>query len=198
MSHNQIDSLARLEGIMRAKPHLQRQAASGAYFHKLIVPEVQATDHNRLPLRRGAGLQPLRAEHDIYRSVRRTTERERNLSERTGGPVAARLAGDEIRLADKLRDLPCGGQAIQHFRGSHLNHAAPFHHGDAVRQTEGLRLIVGDEDRRRARLLKNGTHLRAQPDTQRRVEVRERLIKEDYIGLRGQRPRQRDSLLLAS
>ncbi len=76
---------------------------------------------------------------------------------------------------------------------------APFRHdADLVGERERLVLVVRDEDRRRPRGVENRAHLERQPLAQIDVEIRERLVEQQQIRRRRERPRQRDALLLAA
>ncbi len=59
-------------------------------------------------------------------------------------------------------------------------------------------LVVGNQDRRRARLLQDLAHLEREPLAQVHVQVGERLVQQQQARLRRERARQRDALLLAA
>ena len=69
---------------------------------------------------------------------------------------------------------------------------------DAVGEREGLVLVVGDEDGRRARRSEDSLHLVAHLGAQLGVEVRERLVEQEERGRRRQRASEGDPLLLTA
>lgn len=79
-----------------------------------------------------------------------------------------------------------------------LQELALAHHGDGVGQNERLLLIVCDEDHRGAELALQALELPAHPHAQRRVEVRERLVKQAELWLDDERAGECHALLLAA
>ena len=90
------------------------------------------------------------------------------------------------------------GSLVDRLRRAFLDDPAGIHHHHAVGQDHRLALVVRDEDRRdadpRLDLLQLEAHLVAPPG----VEIGERLVEQQHIGIADQRPRQRDALLLAA
>ena len=73
-----------------------------------------------------------------------------------------------------------------------------MHDGDAVAEAHGLDLVVGDVDGGRPALLENALQLGAHLQAEQRVEIGERLVHEQHIGLHGERAGDRDALALAA
>ena len=69
---------------------------------------------------------------------------------------------------------------------------------DPVGERERLVLVVGDEDRRRARVAQHPAHVVAHRRAQARVERGERLVQQHERRVDGERPGERDALLLAA
>jgi len=72
------------------------------------------------------------------------------------------------------------------------------HHADTVGDRQRLFLIVGDPDRRDARLVDDPADLLAHGDAKAHVEVRKRFVQQENVGLRCQRARERDALFLSA
>ena len=71
-------------------------------------------------------------------------------------------------------------------------------HRHLVRHGEGLVLVVGDQDARGAGAPEHVVHLGAHAGPEAGVEGGERLVEQHDLGVRGQRPGQRHTLLLAA
>ncbi len=80
----------------------------------------------------------------------------------------------------------------------HLQHAAVSHDGHAVGEREGFFLVVSDVDGRDAQLLLEPSDLRAHLDPDLGVEVRERLVEEQDVGVEHEGAGQGHPLLLAA
>jgi len=94
--------------------------------------------------------------------------------------------GDELRLG-----------ALEHrFGAADLLDLSLVHHGDAVRDGERLLLVVGDGNRGDAGRFQDLADFLAHLDAEPHVEVRERLVEEEHVGLRRERPRECDALFL--
>ena len=65
-------------------------------------------------------------------------------------------------------------------------------------ELHGLRLVVRHVDGGEAELALHGQQLEAQLLAHLRVDVRERLVEEDEVGVGHERPRERHPLLLAA
>ena len=102
------------------------------------------------------------------------------------------------RAADEAGDEQVGGPRVQLLRLGDLLELALAHDGHPLPERHRLDLVVGDVDRRHADLLVQeadlGAHLRAQL----RVEVRQRLVHEERLGLADHRPPHGDPLALPS
>ena len=110
------------------------------------------------------------------------------------------VGGQEIhrRVADEAADEIGGGVAVDLDRRGRLHDAALVHHRDAVGEAHRLDLIVGDVDGGGAALLQHALQLGAHLQPQQRVEVGERLVHQQHLGLHGQRPGHGDALALAA
>ena len=99
-----------------------------------------------------------------------------------------------------------GNRATQRERGPRVDllgradllDRAVAHHRDGLGDAQRLRLVVGDEQRGHPGAGEDLADLLAQAVAQAGVEVRERLVEQDQLRGRRQRPRQRDPLLLAA
>jgi hypothetical protein len=72
------------------------------------------------------------------------------------------------------------------------------HHRDAVRHRQRLELVVGDVEDGDAGLALDALELDAHVLAQLGVEVRERLVEQQHVGLADERAPERDPLLLAA
>ena len=72
------------------------------------------------------------------------------------------------------------------------------HDADPVRHGQGFLLVVGDEQGRGAEPLLQRADLLPQLQPDLGVQRGQRLVEQQYPGLDGQRPGQRDALLLAA
>ena len=88
--------------------------------------------------------------------------------------------------------------AVQGGRRPDLLEHPGAHHRDPVTQSHRLGLVVGDVDRGRLELLLDprdlGSHLHAQLG----VEVRQRLVHQEHLGVADDRAPHRDALALAA
>ena len=75
---------------------------------------------------------------------------------------------------------------------------ALVHDADHVADGKGFQLVVGDEERRRARRLEDGAHFVRQALAQVHVEVGKRFVEQQQARARRQRTRQGHALLLAA
>ena len=76
--------------------------------------------------------------------------------------------------------------------------AAVVHHDDPVGQRHRLGLVVGDHDHRRVDPLLQLRELDPGAQPQRRVEVGQRLVEQEQLGLLDERAADRDALALAA
>ena len=79
-----------------------------------------------------------------------------------------------------------------------LHDASGVDHGDAVGERQRLFAVVGDVHRSDANALLQGAQLVAELQPHLVVEVRHRLVEEQYVGAHGQRPPERHALALAA
>ena len=83
-------------------------------------------------------------------------------------------------------------------RPARLLHAPAVHHHHLVGQRHRLDLVVGDVDHRRAEPVVKVGELRPHAHAQLGVEVGERLVEEQRIGIDHHRASESDALLLAA
>ena len=112
--------------------------------------------------------------------------------------LADDLARQENALADKVSDEAVGRLVVEVVGRIPLLDAAPVHDADLVGHGEGFVLIVSDQNGSHAFALEDFANFKRQAFAQVDVEVRERFIKQDQFGFRGQCARQCHALLLAT
>ena len=118
--------------------------------------------------------------------------------QRAGGLLEP--AGHEIhrRRADEARDEPRRRLVVEVVGRADLLDPAVVHHHDPVGQRHRLDLVVGDVDRGGADLLVHlldlGPHLHAQLG----VEVGQRLVEQEDLGIAHDGAAHRDALALAA
>src|SRR5205823_6391411 len=97
---------------------------------------------------------------------------------------------------DEIPDKCATRLVVELQRCSYLLEAAGVHDGDTIGKAQRLNLIMGDENDGHAdsllQKLEVDPHLLAQLD----VEVAERLVEQEHMGLVNESPRQNDALLL--
>ncbi len=108
------------------------------------------------------------------------------------------VAGQEHALADEIGDEAVRGPVVEVVGAVPLLDLARVHDADLVGDGERLVLVVRDQDRGGAGALDDVAHLARELFAQLDVEVRERLVEQQQVGLRRQRARQRDALLLSA
>ena len=110
------------------------------------------------------------------------------------------FAGNEIhrRRAHEAGDEHVGRAVVDHLRLVELLDRALVHDGDARGERHRLDLVVGDVDRGLAdplvQLLDLGAHL----DAELGVEIGERLVEQEELGIAHERAAHRDALALAA
>src|SRR5881409_1381249 len=114
------------------------------------------------------------------------------------GPGRDDRTAEEVRNADEVGDEVGAGPRVDLDRAPDLLDPAVPHHRDAVGDRERLLLVVGDVDRRDPEVLLDLADLAAKSKTDLRVERRQRLIEQEDFRPAGERPRERDALLLAA
>ena len=72
---------------------------------------------------------------------------------------------------------------------------APDENADLLGESGGVREVVRDEDRRQANIPQMLSELTAHSASRVDVEGRQRLVEQEHLGVSGQSPRERDSLL---
>ena len=100
------------------------------------------------------------------------------------------------RTADERGYEPVRRPVVDLARGCELLQVALAHHGHQVGHRGRLGLVVGDVQRRDAELLLEPLDLTASRHPELGVEVRERLVHQEYRRLADDRPRQGDALAL--
>ena len=90
------------------------------------------------------------------------------------------------------------GPAVELLRRADLLEAPAAHHRDAVGDRQRLLLVVRHVDRGDAERLLQLADLAAHLDPQLRVEVRERFVEQQHLGLDHQGAGDRDALQLAA
>ncbi|EGE55388.1 hypothetical protein RHECNPAF_930033 [Rhizobium etli CNPAF512] len=102
------------------------------------------------------------------------------------------------RIAEEAGDEG-GLRIIVHFgRRGDLDNLAFLHDGDAVAHAHRFHLVMGDEDGGDAGLALQAANFRAHFEAQLGVEIGERFIEQQHVGLADQGARQRHALLLAA
>ena len=114
--------------------------------------------------------------------------------------VAASSAGPRMMLLPPRKRATNSerGVLVDLLRRAELLDAAGVHDGDQVGRGHGLALVVGDVDRRVAVGVVQAADLEAHLLAQVGVEVRQRLVQQQGLGLHDQRAGERDALLLAA
>ena len=114
--------------------------------------------------------------------------------------LGGKVPFDEIHLrrADKSGDKAVGRAVVDFERAADLLDHPVLHHHDAVPQGHRLDLVVGDVNHAGADLLVQLGDLVAHAHAQLGVQVRQRLVEQEDVGLAHHRPPQRDALHLAA
>ena len=102
------------------------------------------------------------------------------------------------RRADELRDEEIVRPVVQLERLADLLDPAIVHHHDAVGHGHRLDLVVRHVDRRRLEPLMQRLDLGAHRDTQLGIQIRQRLVEQEHLGVAHDRPPHRDALPLAA
>ncbi len=103
-----------------------------------------------------------------------------------------------LRRADELGDEDVGRVVVEFQRGADLLDAAAVEHDDALRQRHRLDLVVGDVDDGRAQAAVQAGDLHAHLHAQRGIEVGQRLVEQEQLGLARDRAPDRHALALAA
>ncbi len=119
----------------------------------------------------------------------------------TDSPVAiARgLHRDEVdgRVAEQARDIDVGGRIVDDFRPVALHDPALEHDDDAVGQRHGLLVVLGDVEHGRAGAAQQVRQLEPHLVAQLGVDVAQRIVEQQDLGLSDEGARERRALLLA-
>ena len=107
---------------------------------------------------------------------------------------------DEVhrRLTQEGRDKRVHRVFIDLLRRPHLTNLPPIHHDDPIAQPHRLHLIVRDVDDRALHLSLEPLQLVARHVAQLGVQVRERLVEQEYLRIAYQGAAQRHALPLAA
>ena len=133
----------------------------------------------------------LGANQHIHGAVGRILEEE--IAEFAGDRLAVGLAGEEVGVANKLGDGARGRLVVELLGLADLVDTPGKHHGHLVHEAEGLFLVVGDKDGSGAGGAQNGAHLGAHTHAQAGIEIGERLVEQDQVGLGGEGAGQGDA-----
>src|SRR4029434_5630680 len=110
----------------------------------------------------------------------------------------ANLTLEDLRLAQEVPHEGGDRLFVETARRADLLHATAMHHRDAVGEAEGLDLIVGDEEHGDAEAALEELHLHPHLLAQLRVEIAERLVEEEEIGLVHEGAAEGEALHLAA
>jgi len=115
-----------------------------------------------------------------------------------GAEDAGRLdaAAEEIGAADETRDERVGGALVKLALRADLLHLPVGHDDQPIGHRQRLLLIVRDHHRGQPKLLLQLADLDPHLLPQLGVEIRERLVEQQDVGLYHERPGERDALLL--
>ena len=102
------------------------------------------------------------------------------------------------RRADEGGDELVGGMVVELQRRADLRDMSPIEHDDAVGERHRLDLVVRDIDHRRPERRVQLGEFEAHLHAQLRVEIGERLVEQEHLGLAHQRAADRDPLPLAA
>ena len=108
------------------------------------------------------------------------------------GPRSRFIGGDPMNPATNT----FAGSSYTSCGGADLLQHAVGQHGDPVAERDRLHLVVRHVDRRDAEPVLQPLQLRSHLDAELRVEVGERFVEQEHLGLAHQRPAHRDALPL--
>src|SRR5215207_8911541 len=108
--------------------------------------------------------------------------------------------GEEIHFwrSDEAGDEAAHRPAVQRQGIADLLDMAAVHDHDLVGQRHGLDLVMRNVDNGGTEPLMDALDLDAQLRAQRGIEVRQRLVEQEYLRLAHQRPPHRDALALTA
>ena len=110
----------------------------------------------------------------------------------------AHAAFHERGFTDELRDEPRFRPSVDVLRRPHLQQVPLVEDRQPVGDGQGLFLVVGDVDRGQTGLFADAPDFRPHFKPQFGVEIGQRLVEQQALGLDDQRAGQRDALLLAA
>ena len=134
----------------------------------------------------------------------RRRARERDLEARAARGLALaglrEVGGEEVhrRRAEEAGDEPVRRPLVDLDRRADLLDDAVLEHDDLIGERHRLDLIVRDVHRGRVRLAVDARDLAPHVAAQLRVEVRQRLVEQEHLGLAHDRAADRDALALAA
>ena len=110
------------------------------------------------------------------------------------------VGGEEVhrRRAEEAGDEPVRRPLVDLDRRADLLDDAVLEHDDLIGERHRFDLIVGDVHRGRVRLAVDARDLAPHVAAQLRVEVRQRLVEQEHLGLAHDRATDRDALALAA
>ncbi len=207
-STSTVQGVADLEVLQRMGLHPQRQARRQGDEIFADIAEEDVIADRRPGAWFGSGAEPdaFRPDRDFDGVTRREPVERidlhrklgRDLDGAAGAAALAHLAGHEVHQAHEIRDHAVGGTGIDLERRPVLLHASEIHDRDLVRQRQRLGLVVGDVDESdpgaALQFLELGAHALAQLG----VEIGQRLVEQQDVGLDHQRAGERNALLLAA
>src|SRR6516225_9000830 len=112
--------------------------------------------------------------------------------------IIERAALDDVARADETGDEFRARTLVDVLGRARLLDLARVHHRDNVGGGHRFRLVMGDVDRGVAVLVVQAAHLEAHLLAQIGIEIRERLVEEERLGLDDEGARKRHALLLAA
>ena len=151
----------------------------------------RAAGHRRQP-------DVLRPDQGDHRPPARRARKERDGRPEDGHPIAVGRTRDPVGEADELGHEARLRSVVELRRSGDLLEAAGRHDADPIAHRQGLLLVVGDEEGRDPDHDLDPPDLLAELATDLGVEGRQRLVEQEHLRLDGQRPGERDSLLLAA
>jgi hypothetical protein len=160
--------------------HAQRPAVAGAgrvADRRVFGPQAQ---DGRAVARRGGG------------------QRQRRPLDQEAAALGRAAQQVHRRRADETGDEGAGRRRVDLFRRADLLDLAGVHHQHAFGQRHRLDLVVGDEQRGDAELAVQGLDLQPRLRAQLGVEVGQRLVEQEDLGLAHDRAAHRDALALAA
>ncbi len=128
----------------------------------------------------------------------RARDRRRDLDRAAAVLALAHLARHQVHQPHEVGHHAVRRPGIDLERRAVLLQAAAIHHRDLVGQRQRLGLVVGDIDEGDAGAALQLLELDAHALAQLGVEIGQRLVEQQDVGLDHQRARQRDALLLAA